>query len=136
MKIKYEFVTGETVEIEVEENWAELMVGMDMKEYSNDHKETRRHRSISVLGDEGSWLSDERPKTFLECSGIRVSDDDERFEKAYSSLTDKQKALYDEVYVRGLKLKEYAERAGISPAAATKMNKNIIKKFEEIFKKG
>ena len=45
MKIQYKFAT-ETVTIEVDERWGELLVDLNRQEYNNDHKETRRHSSI------------------------------------------------------------------------------------------
>ena len=39
MKIKYEFVTGETVEVEVDDSIGKVMVELDRIEYNNDHKE-------------------------------------------------------------------------------------------------
>ena len=135
MKIKYEFVTGEVVEIEVDDKWEKVIVELDVKEYNNNHAETRRHRTISVLGDEGAWLADEEPRTYLECAGHKVSHDDKRFAKAYSSLTKKQKALYDDVYIHGLTLKQFAERAGISQAAASQIHNNVKKTFSLFFAK-
>ena len=53
MKIKYQFAT-EVTEIEVEEQWATILVDLDREEYNNDHKETRRHYSLEVRLYEGS----------------------------------------------------------------------------------
>ena len=48
MKIKYQFAT-ETVEIEVTENWGNVIVDLDRQEYNNNHTETRRHCSLEAL---------------------------------------------------------------------------------------
>lgn len=48
MKIKYEFA-NETVEIEVDEEWGNLLIDLDRQEYNNDHAETRRHCSLNAL---------------------------------------------------------------------------------------
>ena len=40
MKIQYKFAT-ETVTIEVDDRWGELLVDLNRQEYNNDHKETR-----------------------------------------------------------------------------------------------
>ena len=45
MKIQYKFAT-DTVTIEVDDRWGELLVDLNRQEYNNDHKETRRHSSI------------------------------------------------------------------------------------------
>lgn len=39
MKIQYKFAT-ETVTIEVDDRWGELLVDLNRQEYNNDHKET------------------------------------------------------------------------------------------------
>ena len=39
MKIKYEFVTGEVVEVEVEENIGKVIMELDRVEYNNEKKE-------------------------------------------------------------------------------------------------
>ena len=48
MKVRYEFVTGEFTEIEVDDSLGELLVDFDRQEYNNNHKETRRH--VSQIG--------------------------------------------------------------------------------------
>ena len=45
MKIQYKFAS-ETIEIEVSDEWGEILIDLDRQEYNNDHKETRRHSSI------------------------------------------------------------------------------------------
>lgn len=52
MKIKYQFAT-ETVEIEVSDDWGNLVIDLDRQEYNNDHKETRRHVSLDAAEFEG-----------------------------------------------------------------------------------
>ena len=47
MKIKYQFAT-ETVEIEVSDDWGNLVIDLDRQEYNNDHKENRRHVSLDA----------------------------------------------------------------------------------------
>jgi len=48
MKIKYHFNT-ETIEIEVSEEWGEILVELDRQEYNINHKETRRHTSLDAM---------------------------------------------------------------------------------------
>lgn len=52
MKIKYQFAT-ETVEIEVADDWGNLVIDLDRQEYNNDHTETRRHVSYDALDFDG-----------------------------------------------------------------------------------
>ena len=60
MKIKYKFAT-ETVEIEVADDWGNLVIDLDRQEYNNDHTETRRHVSYDALDFDGDALAVEDP---------------------------------------------------------------------------
>ena len=57
MKIRYEFVTGEFSEIEVDDSLGELLVDFDRQQYNNDHKETRRHVSLDGMEYEGELFA-------------------------------------------------------------------------------
>ena len=57
MKTKYEFVNGEVVEIEVSEEWAEVLAELDRQEYNNDKKETRRHYHWFYCKNQGTNIS-------------------------------------------------------------------------------
>ena len=132
MKIKYEFAT-ETVEIEVEDKWAEVILELDRLEYNNNQTETRRHTGFGEFGDEAGWLSTEKPETFIRIAGQTFSPDDERFEIARESLSEKQDELYEAVYVNGDKLIDYARDNDIAKSTASRRNKVIIKKFKKAF---
>ena len=43
---RYHFSDGETVSIEIPDDWGEILIDLDRQEYNNDHKETRRHYSL------------------------------------------------------------------------------------------
>ena len=59
MKIKYAFA-NETVTIEVEDQWATVLVDLDRQEYNIDQKETRRHCSLEAYDlDHNLLASDE-----------------------------------------------------------------------------
>ena len=48
MKIQYQFA-DKTVEIEVSDEWGNILIDLDRQEYNNDHKETRRHASLEQV---------------------------------------------------------------------------------------
>ena len=52
MKIKYKFVTGEDISIEVYGEFEEIMLELDKKLKNNDRKETRRHENLSLFDKE------------------------------------------------------------------------------------
>ena len=49
MEIEYKFVTGEKIHIEVYGEFEEIMLELDKNLKNNDHKETRRHESLSLF---------------------------------------------------------------------------------------
>ena len=66
MKVRYEFVTGEFTEIEVDDSLGELLVDFDRQEYNNNHKETRRHCSLDAYNlDDALFPSDVDVLRFL-----------------------------------------------------------------------
>jgi len=58
MRIKYEFLTGEVIEIEVEEAVGEIIVELERNEYNSNRRETRRHESYSDNNDKQETLVD------------------------------------------------------------------------------
>ena len=82
MKIKYQFAT-ETVEIEVSDDWGNLVIDLDRQEYNNDHKETRRHYSLDALTFEGEEYGevDQAIHSLTEYQDLR---------EAIARLTDQQ----------------------------------------------
>lgn len=63
MKIKYQFA-DETVEIEVSEEWGNVLIEFDRRERNNNRRETRRHESCS--GDNNKMNTLEDRKTDIE----------------------------------------------------------------------
>ena len=53
MEIKYEFVTGEVLKIEVADALGEVLLEFDRQEKNNDRRETRRHMSLDGMDFEG-----------------------------------------------------------------------------------
>lgn len=129
MKIKYEFAT-ETVEIEVTEEWGDILVELNRQEYNNNHKETRRHTTLSNGFDDGEWLSIEDE----DIARIFESETDEdRLHTALSKLKPEQQRLLLAVYFERMSMKEYAHREGVSPSAITQRMSVAIKNLKEIF---
>ena len=55
MKIKYQFV-NESVEIEVDEEWANVVIELDRLEHNSNQTETRRHCSLEALNLDDAYL--------------------------------------------------------------------------------
>ena len=71
MKIQYKFA-NESVEIEVSDEWGEILIDLDRQEYNKDHKETRRHYHLEGCAYEGDDFAVEDPALgrLLEDDGL------------------------------------------------------------------
>ena len=128
MKIKYESVT-ETIEIEVTEEWAEILIDMDRLEYNNNQTETRRHVLYDVSNEGGLWLSDENldPAVIYE-----KKEEEKKREKAFASLSEEQARLIERVYEDGIGMTAFARECGISQQAVSKKVKKIRKDLKKV----
>lgn len=112
MKIKYTFAK-ETVDIEVDEEWGNLLLDLDRKEQNNGRRETRRHVSFNSLQYEGEVFADEDSK--LE--ELLAESENERLLNAISKLKPKQQELIRAIYFDGISVNDYAARKGVSQSA-------------------
>lgn len=104
MKIKYEFA-NETVEIEVDEEWGNILVDLNRQEYNINHKETRRHYSLDACQFEGAdfAVEDEALDTlFAEPTAA------ERLHTAIAKLKPEQQKLIRAIYFEGVGVNDYA----------------------------
>ena len=127
MKIKYAFAT-ETVEIEVEDTWATVLIDMDRQEYNNDQKESRRHCSLNACDPEGQHISDD----FDIEKALMDSEKRERLHKAIGRLEPSQQALIYALFFQGVGVSDYAKRCGISQPAVTQKKTRAIKSLKKI----
>jgi RNA polymerase sigma-70 factor (ECF subfamily) len=97
MKIKYQFVTGETVEIEVPDNIAEVASTIDRDTENSNRKETRRHNSVEELEKNGTQLLDHRidVQSIIEQKEIR-----EGLYKALDTLLPRQRELIQKIFFK------------------------------------
>ena len=129
-KVKYEVLTGEVVEVEVDDSVGEMIVELDRVEYNNNHKETRRHCTLSVKGDSGHWLEDNEnnPDNFVP----EQDEADCKIKKALDSLTDNQRDVVIAVHFMGMTLTDFAERRGITKQSAHERLEGAMKKMKKV----
>ena len=128
MKIKYEFVNGDTREFEVEDSLGALLVDMDRQEYNVNHKETRRHVLLSAIDPADRYLTAETDLL----RDLIDEEDHERLMAAIAKLQPQQRELLYRVYWNGEKQKDIAAEDGVSERAITGRMKKIyaaLKKF-------
>ena len=124
MKIKYQFAT-ETVEIEVADDWGNLVIDLDRQEYNNDHTETRRHVSYDALAFDGDALAAEDPvlTSYTEQDDLRA---------AIARLTPNQQYIIRAYYFEGHTFTDIAQALGVGVSSVTRAAeraKKTLKKF-------
>lgn len=73
MKIVYNFITGETTEVEVDTSIGTVVIGSRREEESGDRKERRHCYSLDAITYEGSeYGTEETPATILEEEACHV----------------------------------------------------------------
>ena len=97
MKIQYKFAT-ETVTIEVDDRWGELLVDLNRQEYNNDHKETRRHSSMDALAEQGVQFAAEQDAL---AALFQESSRTDMLREAVKTLKPAQQRLVQAVYYDG-----------------------------------
>ena len=126
MKIKYEFVTGETVEVEVNDEFGSVYVEIERLEQNEARRIRYNERHVDTNDDHDIW----------NAYYISSEDDEikQKFDEVMASLTDEQKELVDALFgAEPITEKEFGERKGISQQAVNKRLQTIRKKFRKKF---
>ena len=63
MKINYEFVTGEKLELEVDDSVGEIVIEMEVLQSRQNRTETRRHNSLESMQEQQQGHS---PRQFVD----------------------------------------------------------------------
>lgn len=126
MKIRYEFVTGEFSEIEVDDSLGELLVDFDRREYNNDHKETRRHVSLDGMEYEGELFA----SVADTADEVEHRDELAQLMRAIEALSPSQRELVQKVFFENQKIVDVAREEGVSHAAIHDRLKRIYKKIK------
>ena len=128
MKITYKFVTGEVAEVEVSEEIGAVIVDLDLQEYNNDHKETRRHYSLEGKVYEGMDYA-------VEDSGLEAlfagPTDEERLHAAIRQLSHDQQEMVRAIYFENVSVNDYAARMGVTQSAISHRLQTVKKKLKK-----
>ena len=127
MEIKYEFVTGEVLAIEVEDELGEVILELDRQERNNDRRESRRHMSLDGMDFEGETFRAEAD-TPREAMG-RV--DTERLMEALDMLSLSQRELLLKGYFKGGRIVDIAREQGVGESAIRDRIRRIHKKLKK-----
>jgi RNA polymerase sigma factor (sigma-70 family) len=128
MKIKYESTIGKPVEIEVSDEWREVLIELDRQEYNINHKETRRHTSLDGLDYEGEWFVTENDIDEL----LIQSELSQSMREAVHNLNQAQQELISAVFFQGISISEYAKLEGVSQSAVSQRLITALKKLKKL----
>lgn len=130
MKIKYEFATGETSEIEVSEELGRAFAEMTRSAALKDRAETRRHVSLERLLEMGVPFADGTDIAALAEWAL----DKAALIRAIEQLQPQQRELVRKVYFEGHSIASIAHDEGVWPnAIQTRLARAMknLKKFLE-----
>ena len=129
MKIKYEFVTGEALEIDVPDNIGKATIENDKDIWNNNRRETGKHRSLDELAEKGIHLPDLGADihSIFEQQEMRGA-----LHKALDKLLPQQKELVRKVFFEGRTMADIAREDGVGKSAVQDRFNRIYKKLENI----
>ena len=126
---RYHFSNGETISIDVPDDWGEILIDLDRQEYNNDHKETRRHYSLEGKVYEGKDYAVEDPGLEALFAGPT---DEERLRAAIQKLDPDQQAMIRAIYFEGVSVNDYAARMGVTQSAISHRLQTVKKKLKKL----
>ena len=124
MIIKYEFLDGKKIEIEVSTELGQVILQIDKKAKNSDRRETRRHQSLSELSDKADLIADE--SIDIEKDTLQKFDMDKLYD-AISKLKPSEQELIHKLYLdkHPMTQVEYARRKNVSEVAIWKKVQRI-----------
>ena len=129
MKIKYEFNTGETTEVEVSEEIGAVVIDSRREEEAGDRKEHRHCLSLEAFAYEGAELG---TPDFVEELLSGDDEQSERIRRAFSHLsTLQQRRLL--MVARGMSIREISRREGKDFRTVHESIEAARKKFKKYF---
>jgi len=139
VKIKYTFVTGEIVEIEIDDCLGAEISEIEHKSDLKDRAETRRHHSIEQLGEQGIHFADPKSNIAavieLKETIAELRSDLEKLRKAILALQPQQQELVQQVFFEGKSMAEIARAEGVTPKAIQDRINKIKNRIRNYFEK-
>lgn len=131
MLIKYEFVTGEEVEIEVSNDFGITMLQIETKNKNSNRRESRRHQSLTEIQDNSEVLVDDSVN--IEDDFLKTVDLD-NLRQAISQLKPQEQVLIHRLYLdkHPMTQAEYARRKNISESVIWKKVQRIRNKLKKL----
>lgn len=132
MNIRYEFVTGEIVEVEVPNDIGEVSIELDRAIYNSNHRETRRHNSVENLQDQGIQLIDQRADVITAIEKLETR---KTLQNALAKLLPQQLELIQKVFIEGRTMASIAREEGVTAKAIQDRVNKIKNRLRKIIEK-
>lgn len=134
MRINYEFITGERLEIEVDDNIGEVIIETEKMQSRRNRAETRRHNSLEFMQENRDGY---RPMQFADNRAdveqiIIHSDEKERLHQAIQKLNSKDSIIVKKYYFEDKTMVEIGKELGITAMAVSKRLKKIPDKIKKL----
>ncbi len=130
MNIKYEFVTGEIIEIQISDHIAEIVIEIERDTYNSNRRETRRHNSIEHMQGRGLQFSDKGASVIAI---VEEKETNEALHNMLDKLLPQQKELVQKVFFQGMSITQIARDEGVSETAIRNRLNKIYKKLKALF---
>lgn len=128
---RYHFSNGETISIDVSDDWGEILIDLDRQEYNNNHKETRRHYSLEGKVYEGMDYAVEDSSLEALFAGPT---DEERLRTAIQQLTPDQQEMVQAIYFENVSVNDYAARMGVTQSAISHRLQTVKNKLKKLLR--
>ncbi len=129
MKIKYQFA-NESIEIEVSDDWGNILIDLGRQEYNVNQKETRRHVSLNGMDYEGDIFADE-----IDIEEFILKEEmTEILRAAIKKLKPQQQELINALYLseQPMSQAEYGKQIGIEETSVQQNARRAKSKLREI----
>lgn len=129
MNIKYEFVTGEVIEIQVPSHMREIAIEIERATYNSNRRETCRHNSMEHMEGKGLQFHD---KGVDVITLVEEKETSEEVHNALHRLLPKQKELVQKIFFQGISISKIAREEGVSEAAIRNRLNKIYKRLKAL----
>lgn len=137
-KVKYEFITEETIEIEISDEWGDKLKAVKREEWRLNKVEERGSVTFADLDGKELYFESKEydPLAMIEEAQYQYyrKDHHRRIREAFASLSESQLELLEAIYVRKIPVKEYAEMVGVDHSAISKRLRRIKNKLEKVLR--
>ena len=127
MRIKYQFLTGETVEIDVTDHIGEVSIAIERDMLNSNRRETRRHNSLSRMEEAGAQFADASGNV---AELLLKSEDNRRLFDAVQHLLPQQQELIWQVFYEEKSLAAIALESGVTEGAVRHRLSKIYKRLQ------